>query len=150
MRLRGGWTKNKEITHFEVQMYLLNGYFYVNIRHINFTDLLVLRYICVVSITSIFCFFWRLSFLYLLFFGLSKPIEAFQQCINVFNVVLGWFGPQPGRLQPVCSVCSLSLVTLDAVMMCHFSAASEWQKATNWVTEHLFNKQALAWWSGCI
>lgn len=44
----------------------------------------------------------------------------FGSCIDLFNVVLGRFGPEPGRLQPICSVYRLNLDTLDAVMMCHF------------------------------
>lgn len=56
-----------------------------------------------------------------IFFVNQSLMRFFSSCINMFNVVLGRFGPEPGRLQPVCSVYSLNLDTLDAVMMCNFS-----------------------------
>lgn len=56
-----------------------------------------------------------------IFFVNQTLMRFFSSCINMFNVVLGRLGPEPGRLQPVCSVCSLNLDTLDAVKMCNFS-----------------------------
>lgn len=56
-----------------------------------------------------------------IFFVNQTLMRFFSSCINMFNVVLGRLGPEPGRLQPVCSVYSLNLDTLDAVKMCNFS-----------------------------
>lgn len=39
----------------------------------------------------------------------------------MFQIGSGRFGPQPGRLQPDCSIYSLNLDTLDALKMCNFA-----------------------------